>query len=289
MDLDEVADHLYGLVPGEFVAARADWVKRAKADDKSELAREIQALRKPTAAAWLTNQLVREHRDAMEPLLELGRELREVMADLSGDELRAMTRQRHQLVTALVQQARQLAKERGVKVTDQVARAVRSTLEATLADPASEHAVASGHLSDALQVTGFGAGDVPPASATPPPETAAGGTVTDLDERRRRKARRQAEHDAQLADEAVRRADTSRRAAERKLADVSQAREKTGATVDRLTLQLERATAELERLTTDEEEASEELDATDEALDEAKETQAQAVSRLEAVDQGKES
>ncbi|MEJ7742981.1 MAG: hypothetical protein WKF73_10745 [Nocardioidaceae bacterium] len=87
---------------------------------------------KPTVAAWLTNQLVRVHREEVDALLELGADLREVMADLSGDELRELTRQRHQLVLSLVQQARSLGRSLGQPISEGVTSSVRETLEATL-------------------------------------------------------------------------------------------------------------------------------------------------------------
>nr|MBA2444472.1 hypothetical protein [Nocardioidaceae bacterium] len=134
MDLDAEADELYGLPLEEFTSARNERVKRARADGDREVATELQGLRKPSVAAWLTNQLVRAHRDEIDALLELGGELREVMADLSGDELRELTKQRRQLVYALVQQARSLGSARGQRVTEDVAAFVKETLEATLSD-----------------------------------------------------------------------------------------------------------------------------------------------------------
>ncbi|MEJ7743055.1 MAG: hypothetical protein WKF73_11155 [Nocardioidaceae bacterium] len=101
MDFEAVVDELYGLPLKEFTAARKERAKAARAEGNPELSAVIQALDKPTVAAWLTNQLVRVHREEVDALLELGADLREVMADLSGDELRELTRQRHQLVLLL--------------------------------------------------------------------------------------------------------------------------------------------------------------------------------------------
>ena len=59
MDLESTAAELYGLAPGDFVAARTAAEKQARAEGDRELAGKIRALGKPTAAAWVANQLVR--------------------------------------------------------------------------------------------------------------------------------------------------------------------------------------------------------------------------------------
>ena len=71
----------------------------AKADGDKALAKEIGALPKPSAAAWVCNLLVREHREEIENLVELGTLLREAQENLAGDQLRALDVQRRQLVT----------------------------------------------------------------------------------------------------------------------------------------------------------------------------------------------
>ena len=63
VDLDEVADELYALPPDEFIPARKAREDEAKADGDKALAKEINALPKPSTAAWVCNLLVREARD----------------------------------------------------------------------------------------------------------------------------------------------------------------------------------------------------------------------------------
>src|ERR1700712_153141 len=99
--LVEVADELYGLTPEEFTAARNARAKAAQADGDRALADAVKALAKPTAAAWLANQLVRQDPDALDPLLELGSALREATAKLDGAEMRALSRQQPKVVAAL--------------------------------------------------------------------------------------------------------------------------------------------------------------------------------------------
>ena len=154
-DIDEIADELYGLQPDEFTAARTRHEKEAKAAGDRDLAARIHSLGKPTVTAWLANQLVREHRDQLEPLLELGAGLREATRTLAGEQLRALSRQQHELVYALVQHARQLARAAGRSVTEDTARGLEETLRAALADEDVADVLLAGHLTDALHTSGF--------------------------------------------------------------------------------------------------------------------------------------
>jgi hypothetical protein len=52
VDLDEVADELYGVPPEEFVATRRERERQARADGDRVLATSIAALPKPSLAAW---------------------------------------------------------------------------------------------------------------------------------------------------------------------------------------------------------------------------------------------
>ena len=258
MDFETVADELYGLALEEFTGARNDRAKRARAEGDRELATQIQSLRKPTVAAWLTNQLVRASRNELDALLQLGGELREVMADLSGDELRELTKQRHRLVFALVQQARSLGHTRGHPMSEDVASVVRETLEATLSDSASADAVASGRLTDALRVSGFGGGARAQPSAKPAARGrtsgagagGAGGTVTSIDaKRQQREAREQREHAQRVLDaatKAVERAKAVTEQAESRLHTAQKQREAASAAVQRLRTALDEAVTELE-------------------------------------------
>ena len=157
MDLDAVADELYGLWPGEFTAARTEREKEARAAGDKELARQVKALGRPTTVGWLANRLVRDHGDELQPLLELGDALREATAVLQGEELRALSQQQHQLVAALVRQARRDAAGSGHRVGEDAARGLEETLRAALADADLSAQLAAGRLTGGLQHSGFGA------------------------------------------------------------------------------------------------------------------------------------
>jgi hypothetical protein len=158
VDLDAVADELYGLLPEQFTAARTAREKQARAAGEKDVAAQIRSLAKPNQVAWLANQLARGHGDELRPLLELGAGLRDASATLTGDQLRDFSKQKRQLVSALVQRARRLAAGSGRKVSDDTARGLEDTLNAGLADPDAAEQLIGGRLTIGLQHTGFGPG-----------------------------------------------------------------------------------------------------------------------------------
>ena len=171
MDVDAVADELYGLSLGDFTSTRAARQRQAQADGDKELAEAIHRLPKPNAVAWLVNQLVRQHPGDIDKLLKLGTEMRDATASLSGD-LRELSRQQHRMVRALVQQAERLAKAAGRPVSATTARSLEATFYAALADPGAADAVAAGRLAVELRPTGFAgladAGNLARPSASKP-------------------------------------------------------------------------------------------------------------------------
>jgi hypothetical protein len=156
VDFDEVADELYAVAPDDFIALRKERQDVAKAAGDKTLAKEIGALPKPSAAAWVCNLLVREHREAIEDLVELGQLLREAQESLAGDQLKALDVQRRQLVSALTRQARGLAADRGHPVSTTLATQVEETLRAAMADPDAGEALLSGRLTSPMSYSGLG-------------------------------------------------------------------------------------------------------------------------------------
>ncbi|NNH71664.1 hypothetical protein HLB23_17655 [Nocardia uniformis] len=156
MTLEEIAGELYGVAPAGFVAARDEWVRRARADGDRELAAAIGKLRRPTVAAWAVNLLVRQAHEEVGALLELGDALRDAQRRLSGDRLRTLTTQRQQVVNALTRKAGELAPDHGQPLSETVLREVGQTLHAALADPEVANQVRAGTLTSATTYEGFG-------------------------------------------------------------------------------------------------------------------------------------
>ena len=165
---DELADaiaELYQAPPEDFVSARAERVKALRDSGDKDAAKQVAALRKPTVGAWLVNLLVGDDPSLSDQVSALADQLRTAQEQLSGEDLRALGRQRQELVSGLVARARGLAKDAGRSVTGSVLDTdVESSLRAALADPDVAREVLSGQLTRATEFTGFG----PAAGSTPP-------------------------------------------------------------------------------------------------------------------------
>lgn len=166
-DLLEIADELYALPLAEFTPARDARVRELRG---TPLAAPVKALRKPSTAAWVVNLLVRREAAQVEQVLSVGAALREAQQAMSAGELRALTRQRRQVTAAVTTQARRLAAEEGLRVTEAVAEQVEGTLTAAMVDEGCGRAVRSGLLVGALTTTGveaMSADDVARSLAVP--------------------------------------------------------------------------------------------------------------------------
>jgi hypothetical protein len=155
-ELDEIADELYALRPDDFAAARDEQVRKARAEGKQPLARELAKLRRPTQSAWLINQLWRDQHDVMEQLFKLADELAQAQAHASGRELQRLTAQRRELEGTLLRRARALAEKAGVSVSAPMEREAQETLSAALAVPEVANEVRTGRLVKPAAYAGFG-------------------------------------------------------------------------------------------------------------------------------------
>jgi len=151
----EAAADLYGLPLSEFTTARTEWTRRVRSDGDRDAAAAIGRLPKPSVVAWLANQLARQHPDEIQSLLELGEALREATADLDAAALRKLSRQQHQVVSALLGRAREVGAAAGQAVSDSTARGLEDTLHAALADEAAAQQLTQGQLAAGLSRMGF--------------------------------------------------------------------------------------------------------------------------------------
>ncbi len=258
-DLRSVADELYRLAPEEFTGARTGAEKRARAAGDRSLAASIKGLRRPTLSAWAVNQLVRERAELVSQVVGLGESLRQAQSLLQGDALRELTRQRRQLVAAVVAETRRLAAGHGQRLSEPAARQVEETLQAAMADPAAAEAVLSGLLTQPLSSTGLESLAevlaVPDATPAPPrPQL----TVVRDDGRERREAQERVE----AAGKAV-------RAASKAFDAVSKKRKKAQARVLQVEAELEEVRRRLAELEADSEEAAQRLEELDDEVEEA--------------------
>ena len=286
MDLEAVADELYGLAPGEFIAARDAHAKEARGVGDRELAGRIKALRKPTAVAWVANQLARRHPQQVHALAELGDQLRAAMAESNGPELRRLNAEQRQVVTGLVQAARELADTAGQAMTDQTTQALSDTLYAALADGERARELAAGRLTEGLVSTGFGLTTVGPGAATRPApsrtEPAAATQASQRDGAGLLERARQAITDAEEHVADARRALMHATAAlERSSARARQAAEH----VDQLRAELSEATRSRDRAQQQEDDAQTAQDDADRAVRTAERRLRTALSALEEAGQ----
>lgn len=159
------ATRLYAEAPADFVATRTALVTSAKADGDKEAATAIAALRKPSVAAWLLNQLVHRAAPVIESLTELGAQLRQATARLDAAAIAELRPRRDSALADLVTAAVGVAGESGQKVSAAVESEIRNTGIAALADEAAEEVLTSGTLTRALSYSGFGEVDLSEAAA----------------------------------------------------------------------------------------------------------------------------
>lgn len=244
-DFDAVAGELYGGDLAEFVSARNAAAKAAKADGDAELAARIRELKKPTTAAAVVNRLAREDPASLAELAELGADLRDAHSRLAGDDLRALTRRRGELIRRITH---------GLPSTSgTVAREVEATLEAVAADPGTAALAVAGRLTsvaqqDAGQWFTLGA-------ATPPADGERAAKLVDKAEpaRSRRSARAEADEKKRAERERADRAEREKNRAEReRLRQEAAERAKERSSAERDLVRTERvaeqATARVEEL-----------------------------------------
>lgn len=173
MDLESVADELYGLPPEEFVEARGRRAAAARNAGDRALAGRITALRRPTLSAWASNHFVRSEPDRTAALLRLGESLRQAHQELDRDRIRELGAQRNRLVGALSRHVRERSAEAGRPLGDAAVREVESTLQAVLADPEAAEQWATGRLARPLTPpVGFTGAAVAGAARRPAADTA---------------------------------------------------------------------------------------------------------------------
>jgi hypothetical protein len=145
---------LYGADPQEFTDRRKALAAAARTAGNAAAAKRISALRKPTRAAWVVNQLARADPGAPTQLADLAAALRAAEQARDGPRLRELSAARGPLIDALTGQALAAA---GVPDPPAGLREeVAATLTAALADPDVAAGFAAGTLTRAAQWAGFG-------------------------------------------------------------------------------------------------------------------------------------
>ena len=122
MSLDAAAEELYGVPLDQFVAERKRLAAALKAADDKPGARSVSELKKPTASAWVVNQLWRHDRDALDRLFAISARMRE--GDFAaGAEQRAA-------LAALRQRAAEILRDGGHKPAEATLARIQQTPQA---------------------------------------------------------------------------------------------------------------------------------------------------------------
>jgi hypothetical protein len=187
-NLNAATAELYRLPRDEFTAARNDLVKRLRGDGKRSEADRVKALGKPTAAAWIVNQLSHKAGADLKKLLSAGERMRKAR---TATELRAASAVERETITRLLARVDEVAGSQAAATMERV----RETLHAAAGDPDVGALVSEGCLTKEQRLVGFGgAALTPDRTAEPSPPRG--------DQRRRRREREAATRARELADKA---------------------------------------------------------------------------------------
>jgi hypothetical protein len=199
---------------------------------------------------------------------------------MSAGELRTLTKQRRQVTAAVTQQARRLAADEGLRVTESVAEQVEATLTAAMVDAECGRAVRSGLLVAPLATTGIEPLDPDVLARSLAVQAALGFTAT------RREARAPGPPDLHVvpdpdADAKARAAAEERLAAAEEEYDAAHAAHaETVAEVERLSARSLQLQAELDELRRKVADLEEQLDEIDEEQSEAEDERDEASAAL---------
>jgi len=175
-DLAGIAGELYALDLDAFTAERNARAKALRDGDR-ELADAVAALPKPSASAWLVDQLVRAEPDVVAEALALGPALRAAQASFDREALRSLGADRRAALSDVADAARRVAADRGRPVSASIADDLEQTVLAGMLDEDAAAAVRSGRLVRSLQSIGGEPVDLDGAVAAPGEELAERGAA----------------------------------------------------------------------------------------------------------------
>jgi hypothetical protein len=252
-DVEREVDELYGLPLAEFVPARDELAKRARAEGQRELADRVTALRKPTVGAWLVNRLARERELDVQRLLKAGEALAKAQAGAAKGGAEAFPearREEQRALDRLADAAREIAGREGVGA-GAVEKATQSLRAASLTDEGRE-LLKQGRLTEELQPPGFEAlAGLPAPTARPPrePRRPAGDRA---DQRKQiaeaRERVRALRADERESEKAARDAERSADRAEREAAELREAAGRARVEAEKAAEERAEAEQELERV-----------------------------------------
>ena len=222
--MSDAVRNLYGLPPGEFIAARDRLAGELKEAGRADEAAGVKKLRRPSIVAWAVNAASRERPDDVGALREAGRELRraqrKALAGGGGEDLRRATDDRRALIQTLADAGVAAIGARGGAHRD----AIAETLDAASVDDELGERLQAGILDrEARPTAGFG--------AIEGFEVLQGGGADDGDEAADEDPAEVRRERAREAREAAQRAVAAERAAEKARRRADELREKAASAV----------------------------------------------------------
>ena len=154
-------DELYGLRLDEFTPRRDQLAKGLRATGKRDEAAWVKALRKPSAAAWLVNQLARTQKSDTRRMLERGDALRvtqerALAGRASREELAGAKHRYAEAMRMLLSKAQGFLDRRGAPPSQITLDRAAETLRAILLDDVARAGFAAGRLTREHRAAGLG-------------------------------------------------------------------------------------------------------------------------------------
>jgi hypothetical protein len=258
--MSDPVDELYTLPLRDFIPARDRLAAKLTAANQRDRAGEVKALRRPTVAAWVVNQLAHRNRAELRRLIDAGEVLRNaqrrVLRGGHANELHAAAKRRQETLRALRNLAGEILREAGAaaRVED-----VLATLEAASVDRGAAKAVTAGQLSRELpRPAGFGESGQLPLLQTPQTRPAREPRRSpEAEGRQKRRRARQLTAEAKHLERDAARSDAIATRASRRTATLARRVEQLREEVQASTRRLRDVEAELDRARTEEARASE--------------------------------
>ena len=147
---------LAGVPPDKFVEARNALARQLRERGDDEEARRVAALRRPSVALFIVNQLAQRDGEALDALIDAtARARRAQLHGGSPDALRDAMKEQRDALHRLLEQAERVAHDIGTRLPPELRRRVQDTVQsAATAEPA---ALREGTLEHELSAAGFGA------------------------------------------------------------------------------------------------------------------------------------
>jgi hypothetical protein len=188
---EQDVDALYGLPLDEFTPARDALAKELRGAGERDAAAWVKALKKPSATAWLVNQLARTQRADAQRVIDSGEAVRAaqdrvISGKAEAGELPRATEEHGAAMRALLAKAPGLLDRQGRSPSAATLDRAAETLRAIPLDEEARAGFANGRLTRERQASGLG---FAPDAAPPAPRKRSGAVRS---QEKERKARAQA-------------------------------------------------------------------------------------------------